>query len=107
MFEGFTVTLIDDDPPVRASLQQTLELAGFEVLTFGTAEEGLAALNPGFPGIVITDVRLPRMDGITLLGEALRVEPQLPVILITAHGDVGMAVDAMRAGAYDFIEKPF
>ncbi|NRF70246.1 sigma-54-dependent Fis family transcriptional regulator [Aquincola sp. S2] len=107
MFDGFSVVLVEDDPPVRHSLAQTLELAGFAVAAHGSAEEALATLSPGFLGVLITDVRLPRMDGITLLTQALRIEPALPVILITAHGDVGMAVQAMRAGAYDFIEKPF
>ena len=107
MFEGFKVALIDDDPPVRHSLAQTLELAGCEVLAFGSAEAALAALSAGFRGAVVTDVRLPAMDGTELLDEVLRLDRGIPVILITAHGDVAMAVQAMRAGAYDFIEKPF
>jgi two-component system C4-dicarboxylate transport response regulator DctD len=107
MFDGFKVALIDDDPPVRASLAQTLELAGFEVSAFESAEAALQQLAPGFLGVVVTDVRLPRMDGVTLLQRVLQMDSAIPVILITAHGDVTMAVHAMRAGAYDFIEKPF
>jgi two-component system C4-dicarboxylate transport response regulator DctD len=107
MFDGFKVALIDDDPAVRRSLAQTLELAGFEVEAFGSAEQALEVLAPGFAGVVVTDVRLPRMDGMDLLARLMQLDRSLPVILITAHGDVGLAVQAMRAGAYDFLEKPF
>jgi DNA-binding NtrC family response regulator len=107
MFDGFKVALIDDDPAVRRSLAQTLELAGFEVDAYGSAEQALEQLAPGFAGVVVTDVRLPRMDGMALLARAMQLDRTLPVILITAHGDVGLAVQAMRAGAYDFLEKPF
>jgi len=107
MFEGFKVALVDDDPAVRRSLVQTLELAGFEVEAHASAEQALEALAPGFAGVVVTDVRLPRMDGMALLARVAQQERALPVILITAHGDVGLAVQAMRAGAYDFLEKPF
>ena len=64
-------------------------------------------LVPGFPGILLTDVKLPGMDGLALLERAKRIDPDLPVILVTGHGDISMAVQAMRLGAYDFIEKPF
>ena len=107
MFDGYKVALIDDDSAVRRSLAQTLELAGFEVVALASAENGLATLAAGFLGIVITDVRLPNMDGMALMKRALQLDRALPVILITAHGDVHLAVEAMRAGAYDFLEKPF
>ncbi|HEX7689247.1 MAG TPA: sigma-54 dependent transcriptional regulator [Burkholderiaceae bacterium] len=107
MFEGFKVALIDDDPPVRRSLVQTLELAGFEVEAHGSAEAALHGLAPGFAGVVVTDVRLPQMDGMALLERVMQLDRSIPVILITAHGDVNLAVQAMRAGAYDFLEKPF
>lgn len=107
MFDGYKVALIDDDSAVRRSLAQTLELAGFEVVALASAEEGLATLGAGFLGIVITDVRLPNMDGMALMKRALQIDRAIPVILITAHGDVHLAVEAMRAGAYDFLEKPF
>jgi len=107
MFDGFKVVLIDDDPAVRRSLVQTLELASFEVEAFGSAEQALDRLAPGSPCVVVTDVRLPRMDGMALLQRLMQLDRNLPVILITAHGDVGLAVEAMRAGAYDFLEKPF
>src|SRR3954463_7377213 len=91
MFDGFKVVLIDDDPAVRRSLVQTLELAGFEVEAYGSAEQALEALGPGFAGVVVTDVRLPRMDGMALLARMAQLDRSLPVILITAHGDVGLA----------------
>jgi len=107
MFDGYKVALIDDDSAVRRSLAQTLELAGFEVVPLASAEEALGTLCDGFLGIVVTDVRLPAMDGMALMKRALQVDRTIPVILITAHGDVHLAVEAMRAGAYDFLEKPF
>lgn len=107
MLEGFPIALVDDDPAVRTSLSQTLELAGFTVTAFDSAEAALAGLAPGYPGVVVTDVRLPRMDGVQLLQQLRGADSTVPVILITAHGDVTMAVQAMRMGAYDFIEKPF
>jgi len=107
MFDGFQVALVDDDPAVRSSLTQTLELAGFAVVSFESAEAAIERLTAGFLGVVVTDVRLPRMDGVQLLQHLRIADPALPVILITAHGDVTMAVQAMRIGAYDFIEKPF
>lgn len=107
MFEGFKVLFIEDDPPVRASLVQTLELSGLEVQAFGSAELALPHITPNVPAIVITDVRLPGMDGLTLLDRIKAIDAELPVVVVTAHGDVSMAVRAMRAGAYDFIEKPF
>jgi len=107
MFEGFKVLFVEDDPPVRMSLAQTLELAGLEVLPCATAEDALPHLSAGSQLIVVTDVRLPGMDGLALLDHVVATDAGIPVVLITAHGDVSMAVRAMRAGAYDFIEKPF
>ncbi len=107
MFEGFKVLFVEDDPPVRSSLTQTLELSGLEVLAFERAEAALAQITPQLPAILITDVRLPGMDGLTLLERARAIDADLPVVVITAHGDISMAVRAMQAGAYDFLEKPF
>ncbi len=107
MFEGFKVVFVEDDPPVRASLSQSLELAGLEVQAFGSAEAALPQIVPGAQIILITDVRLPGMDGLALLDHTMATDPNIPVVLVTAHGDVAMAVRAMRSGAYDFIEKPF
>lgn len=107
MFEGYRILFVEDDPPVRASLTQTLELSGFEVQPCASAEEALPHIVPGAPIVVITDVRLPGMDGLALLDHVVATDDGIPVVLVTAHGDVAMAVGAMRAGAYDFIEKPF
>ena len=107
MFEGFKVLFVEDDPPVRASLSQTLELAGLEVLACACAEEALPHIQPGAQLVLATDVRLPGMDGLSLLDHVMATDAEIPVVLMTAHGDVAMAVRAMQTGAYDFIEKPF
>ena len=101
------VLLVDDEPMVREATSQWLELSGFSVECFSRAEQALATIDPFCPGILLTDVRMPGMDGLELMAQALRKAPDLPVILLTAHGDVDMATAAMREGAYDFIEKPF
>lgn len=107
MFEGFTILFVEDDPSVRSSVTETLELSGFEVLPCASAEDALPRLSAGFAGIVITDVRLPKMDGFGLLRHVIALDHSIPVIVVTGHGDVAMAVQAMQEGAYDFIEKPF
>jgi DNA-binding NtrC family response regulator len=104
---GFKVIFVDDDASVRSSLAETLELSGFEVCACESAERALRHVGPGFRGIVITDVRLPGMDGLELMRRVIAADAAVPVILITGHGDICMAVQAMREGAYDFIEKPF
>ncbi|WP_024301449.1 sigma-54 dependent transcriptional regulator [Pseudogulbenkiania sp. MAI-1] len=101
------VFLVEDDPVVRHGCAQALRLAGFAVTDFGDAESALTALEQASPGALVSDVRLPGRDGLALLQLARRLDPELPVILITGHGDVTLAVQAMREGAYDFIEKPF
>jgi two-component system, NtrC family, C4-dicarboxylate transport response regulator DctD len=107
MLEGIRVLLIEDDAAVRIGSEQALQLAGFLVESFEAAEGALAHIKPGMPAVLVSDVRLPGMDGLALLRHVVGVEAQLPVILVTGHGDITMAVQAMRAGAYDFIEKPF
>jgi len=101
------VLLVEDEQAVRMASAQTLELGGFEVRACESAEQARSWLHAGFGGVVVTDVRLPGQSGLALLAEAVACDPELPVIVVTGHGDVSMAVDAMRAGAYDFIEKPF
>ena len=107
MFEGFQIIYIEDDTAVRNSLTQTLELAGFAVQPCATAEAALRFITPELRGIVICDVQLPKMSGLDLLRHAVQIDREIPVILVTGHGDVDMAVQAMRDGAYDFLEKPF
>jgi two-component system, NtrC family, C4-dicarboxylate transport response regulator DctD len=104
---GMRVLLADDDAQMRASTVQALELAGFEVAALGSAEEVLDHAGPGLNGVVVSDIRMPGMDGMTLLQRLRDQDADLPVILITGHADVQLAVEAMRRGAYDFIEKPF
>ena len=99
--------LIEDEEAVRLATVQTLELGGFTVHACGSAEQAQPWLHAGFAGVVVTDVRLPGRSGLELLAQAVALDPDLPVIVVTGHGDVTMAVEAMRAGAYDFIEKPF
>ncbi len=101
------VLLVEDDLGVQLAAAQTLRLAGFEVQCADNAEDALARVQADFPGIVVSDVRLPGRDGLALMRELRRADPELPVALVTGHGDVAMAVQAMRDGAWDFIEKPF
>lgn len=104
---GPRVLLVDDEPDVRAATAQALDLAGFQVQEFQAAERLLEMAGFGFPGIVLTDIRMPGMDGLTLMTRIHDLDRDIPVILLTGHGDVQLAVRAMRQGAYDFIEKPF
>ena len=101
------IILIDDEEHIRISGKQTLELAGFEVECFEDARKALPRLSKAWNGIVVTDIRMPKMDGLAFLKSAIEIDPKLPVILVTGHGDIPMAVSAMRDGAYDFLEKPF
>ncbi|MNI21181.1 C4-dicarboxylate transport transcriptional regulatory protein DctD [compost metagenome] len=101
------VVLIDDDPHLRQALSQTLDLAGLKILPLGEAKGLAGQLERDWPGVVVSDIRMPGMDGLELLSELHALDPELPVLLITGHGDVPLAVQAMRAGAYDFLEKPF
>ncbi len=105
--ERIEVILIDDDPHLRQALSQTLDLAGLKILPLAQAQGLAAQLGRDWPGVVVSDIRMPGMDGLELLAELHAQDPELPVLLITGHGDVPLAVQAMRAGAYDFLEKPF
>ncbi|AOA07334.1 MULTISPECIES: sigma-54-dependent transcriptional regulator [Pseudomonas] len=101
------VILIDDDPHLRQALYQTLDLAGLNVLPLAEANGLAERIGRDWPGVVVSDIRMPGMDGLELLAQLHGQDPELPVLLITGHGDVPLAVQAMRAGAYDFLEKPF
>ncbi len=101
------VFFVEDDAAVRKGCEQALALADIPVRGFADGEAMLAALATATPAMVVTDVRLPGRDGLTLLRELRQHDRDLPVLLITGHGDVAMAVEAMREGAFDFIEKPF
>lgn len=101
------VLFIDDEKHIRQANKQTLELADLDVIIEDCAEKGIEILNRDWPGIVVCDIRLPKMDGLQFLIEVQKIDQDLPVILITGHGDISTAVNAMRDGAYDFIEKPY
>ena len=104
---GWPVYLIEDDEAVVRACAQALKLADIDVRTFRNAEQALAALDEESPSAIVSDVRMPGMSGLELLDVVWQRDREIPVILITGHGDVSMAVQAMRAHAYDFIEKPF
>ena len=101
------VMVVDDEAGIRSAVQQWLSLCGFDVQLFSRAEDCLGALPEHFPGVILSDVRMPGISGLELLGRLQAFDADLPVILLTGHGDVPMAVEAMRDGAYDFLEKPF
>lgn len=101
------VLLVDDEPDLRASTAQALDLAGFTVQGFAQGDRVPDLVSFGFPGIVLTDIRMPGIDGLTLMNRIHAIDRDIPVILITGHGDVQLAVRAMREGAHDFVEKPF
>jgi len=107
MSDGLTVLIVEDDPNVRLGCQQAFELENIPVIAVDSAEEAAQWAVPGFAGVVVSDIRLPGSDGMALLNLLRARDSALPVILITGHGDVGLAVQAMKSGAYDFIEKPF
>ena len=101
------VHLVDDDADLRHALKQSLELEGLSVVCHSSAEDVGDLPLRSLYGVVVSDIRMPGIDGLTLMRRILGIDPTMPVVLITGHGDVQMAVEAMRAGAYDFIEKPF
>ena len=101
------ILLVDDDEDVRQSTAQALRLAGFEVQAFASVEAAHGQISPGAPVVVVSDVKLPGTSGTDWQRQIRAIDPELPVILVTGHGHIPMAVAAMREGAYDFIEKPF
>jgi two-component system response regulator FixJ len=102
-----TVFVVDDDEPVRESLKFLFRTEGLTCRAYGSAQAFLAQLHPAELGCVITDVRMPEMDGMELVAALKARKSLLPIIVITGHADVPMAVKAMKAGVFDFIEKPF
>lgn len=101
------VLLIDDDRQLLHATAQTLELAGFDVTPLAAGGEALALLSQDFAGVVVSDIRMPAMDGLQLFERIRALDPEIPVILITGHGDIQTAVKAIQDGVYDFIAKPF
>ena len=107
MTQGLTVAIVDDEPDMRDSISQWLGLSGYRTEVFASAEDALKVIGPDWPGVVVSDIRMPGMDGMAFLKRLMGLDSGLPVIMITGHGDVPMAVEAMRLGAMDFMEKPF
>ena len=101
------IMIVDDEMDMRQSVSQWLALSGYDTETYASAEEALSHLSLDYAGIVVTDIRMPKMDGMTFLKKITAMDSTLPVILVTGHGDVPLAVEAMRLGAFDFLEKPF
>ncbi|MDX2482267.1 MAG: sigma-54 dependent transcriptional regulator [Pseudodonghicola sp.] len=107
MAQAMKIAIVDDEQDMRQSISQWLALSGYDTETFARAEDALKVLGPEYPGIVISDIKMPGMDGMQFLKKLMGSDSTLPVIMITGHGDVPMAVEAMRVGAFDFLEKPF
>ncbi|MBK8213767.1 MAG: sigma-54-dependent Fis family transcriptional regulator [Myxococcales bacterium] len=101
------VLIVDDEPNLRKILAAQLSRDGYDVLLAEDGEEGLATLREHHIDLVITDLRMPKVDGMTLLREALREDPDLPIVMITAHGTIDTAVEALKTGAFDYLTKPF
>ena len=101
------VFVVDDDLAVREAIESLLSSVGLRVQTFRTAQEFLANPRPDGPACIVLDVRLPGSSGLDLQRELARMEMRLPIIFITGHGDVEMSVQAMKAGAVEFLTKPF
>lgn len=101
------VVLVDDDHDFLAAQVQGLQMAGFRVHAFSSGAEALRHVTPDFDGVVLSDVRMPGMDGLSLFSRVQEMDDELPVILLTGHGDVPMAVQALKDGVYDFLAKPF
>lgn len=102
-----TIYVVDDDEAVRESLAALLEAQGYEVRGFPSAEDFLRIYRPGMRGCVLVDMRMPGMDGLTMLQQLAGSGSKLPVVVVTGHGDVPLAVKAMKAGAVDFLQKPY
>jgi len=107
MANDLTIFIIDDDEAIRDSLDALLSVEGYQTKSFASGEAFLAACTPGCRGCALLDVRLPGIDGLSLQQKLVDTGIHLPVIIMTGYGDVPMAVQAMKAGAVDFIEKPF
>ncbi|MCE9781748.1 sigma-54-dependent Fis family transcriptional regulator, partial [Shewanella algae] len=105
--QEYTVLILDDEPHIGTVLSQLFELEGISAKASIQAKEILRHLSRDWMGVVITDVNMPGMDGISVMQQIKQLDADLPVILITGFGDIAMAVSAVKQGAYDFLEKPF
>jgi len=107
MGSGPVVFIVDDDEAVRKSIVAVLETMGVEAQAYASAEEFIEAYDERHPGCLVLDVRMPGMSGLELQAELVKRQITLPVIIISGHGDIAMAVEAVKLGALNFIEKPF
>ena len=101
------VLIVDDEPNLRKILSAQLSRDGYDVLVAEDGEKGLEILRENHIDLVVTDLKMPKMDGMQLLRSALELDPTLPVVMITAHGTVDTAVEALKLGAFDYLTKPF
>ncbi len=102
-----TIYVIDDEEHICSAIEQMLDLQGFSVQTFTSAEVLLNKIEINWHGIIISDINMPKIDGHQLMNKVHKIDADVPIILLTGFGDITMAVNAIRKGAYDFIEKPF
>jgi two-component system C4-dicarboxylate transport response regulator DctD len=107
MEDEIRVLVVEDDENVRVGVEQAVALAGYPVASYEFARDALSQVAPGAPIVVVSDLKMPGMDGMQLLERVLAIDAQIPVVLISGHADISTAVGAMQVGAYDFIEKPF
>jgi FixJ family two-component response regulator len=105
--ESPTVFVVDDDVSIREALKNLFRSVGLNVKTFGTAQEFLSSRRPDMSGCLVLDVRLPGLSGLDLQGQLVEANVPIPIIFITGHGDIPMSVRAMKAGAVEFLSKPF
>src|SRR5262245_5490650 len=101
------VCVVDDDAPLRESLTNLLRSVGLQVAAFASAQEFLGSTHPDVPGCLVLDVRLPGLSGLDLQQQLAQADMAMPIIFITGHGDIPMTVQAMKAGAVEFLTKPF
>lgn len=102
-----SVFIVDDEKHIRSAIEQLLELENYDVCSFSSAKELLANIDQNRPDVIISDINMPVMDGHQLMANVFDIDRELPIILLTGFGDISMAVNAIKNGAYDFIEKPF
>ncbi|MEF3194290.1 MAG: response regulator, partial [Halothiobacillaceae bacterium] len=101
------VWIVDDDPSIRWVLERALSKVGWQPRLFESGEEVLASLRREQPGVLVSDIRMPGIDGLALMREVRERYPRLPVIIMTAHSDLDSAVNAFESGAFDYLPKPF
>jgi len=105
--EKTTVFIIDDNPAVRDAIRWLVEQVGLRAKTYASARDFLAVFHPGMRGCLVLDIRMPGLSGLDLQDKLVQAGIQLPVIIVTGHGDVPITVRAMKAGAFEFLQKPF